>query len=186
MNNRGLILHIADSLDSPSHRFVPEDLVRFYAAVFSGQPGPVLFELTDEQKVAMAEFAARHAAPRLPEIPKYTPTARDRRLARRGRTIAQIMGAAVVLLSLSGCARMPMVRECGAVVGSHFDAESFSWVQPCDRGDRRGVMCEETCRRARTACEADQAAYRDERLRASPDRERIFHDLSDALVRDCK
>lgn len=61
-----------------------------------------------------------------------------------------------------GCSRLPLVRECGAVVGDHSSARSYSWVQPCHRDDREG--CEERCRRARSLCEADHAAYRDKAL----------------------
>ena len=68
----------------------------------------------------------------------------------------------VTLMALTGCARLPLVRDCGAVVGDHSGAQDFSWVQPCHRDDRDG--CEGRCRRARTACEADRAAFRDKRL----------------------
>lgn len=65
-------------------------------------------------------------------------------------------------IALTGCgySSLPLVRECGAVVGDHFSAQSFDWVQPCERESRSG--CEEHCRRAKDACEAAQAAYRQE------------------------
>lgn len=68
----------------------------------------------------------------------------------------------ITLMALTGCARLPLVRECGAVVGDHSGAQEFEWVQPCGREDRDG--CEGSCRPARDVCEVDNADFRDPRL----------------------
>lgn len=68
----------------------------------------------------------------------------------------------LVLAVSAGCSGRAMVRECGAVVGNHSSVQEFGWVQPCHREDTEG--CEDVCRHARSACEEDQAAYRDKAL----------------------
>lgn len=75
------------------------------------------------------------------------------------RYTAMLIGVSIYF---SGCVRPYMVRECGAIVGDHFNADEYAWVQPCDRKDIGG--CEASCRPAHSACETDYAMYRDPKL----------------------
>lgn len=80
------------------------------------------------------------------------------------------------LLLTSACARLPLVRDCGAVVGDHFSAQSFAWVQPCERSDYEG--CANHCRRPASRCEAAQAAYREKpRGQSSEHYERLSREI---------
>ena len=91
--------------------------------------------------------------------------------------------AALALLTalLPGCSRLPLVRDCGALVGGHHDAAEFSWAQPCGRADAEG--CAETCRRAKDLCEAARAAFREEPRGQSEGRVR---GLADDVRRECQ
>ncbi len=66
---------------------------------------------------------------------------------------------AMALFAVTGCARIPMVRECGATTGAHGAAQDFAWVQTCGQEEHR--LCNDACRPAINACEADLAEYRD-------------------------
>jgi hypothetical protein len=68
--------------------------------------------------------------------------------------------AGILAAFFSGCGPRVLVRECGALVGGHFDAQAYDWVQPCARRDQDG--CANRCRPASSRCEAAQAAFREE------------------------
>lgn len=98
-----------------------------------------------------------------------------------------LVAAAVAGLCLLGCSHLPMVRECGATVGSHGDSASFDWVQPCSRRD--GVSgvdddlggCSEKCRRAKDECEAAMAEARGARNTA-----RDFQRIDAVIMAECR